>query len=149
MGKIYQTIGQERKALEFHQQALEIVEEIRDLELQGSAVRNIGFVRYFLGYYDKAEALFRKAIKLHEQINDEWSVAGEIGNLGLIHFVRGEYDLEIEKYQIEHELESVNILFDAFSINFELVLLVNKELPDDLFHTILKKVNNVPVIWLC
>ena len=78
---------------------MEIAEEIGELELQGSAVRNMGFVYYFLGHYDQAEALFQKAIKLHEQMNDEWSVASEIGNLGLVCFAREEYDLAIGKYQ--------------------------------------------------
>ncbi|MEB3209938.1 MAG: tetratricopeptide repeat protein, partial [Leptolyngbyaceae bacterium] len=51
LGNIYESQGNYAKALDYHQQHLAIAREINDLEMEGSALGNIGSCYHSLSNY--------------------------------------------------------------------------------------------------
>lgn len=51
MGEVYQTIGQERKALAFHQQELEIYEQMNDEWAVAGEIGNLGLTHFTRGEF--------------------------------------------------------------------------------------------------
>ena len=92
-------MGEVRKAIKYHEQALTIAREIEDKQGEGNALGNLGNA-----YRDMGEV--RKAIKYHEQAFD---IAGDIedkinegrcvGNLGLAYSDLGEIRKGIEYFE--------------------------------------------------
>ena len=87
LGSAYRSLGDYRKAIEFHQQSLSIAKEIGKKRSEGGAYTNLGIAYKNLGDY-------RKAIEFHQQ---SLSIAKEIGDKGLERTVHGNLGRSFEK----------------------------------------------------
>lgn len=99
LGLCYQTLGELPKAIDHHQRALAINEQIGRLEGQANQLVNLGICYWTLGHISKAIESHQRALTIHEQIG---SVAGQaiaLGNLGLCDQTLGEIPRAIESHQ--------------------------------------------------
>ena len=99
LGNTYADLGEPRRAIEHHEQALVISREIGDRWGEGNALGNLG-----LAYADLAEP--RRAIELYEQqlvitreIGDRRGEGNALGNLGLAYADLAEPRRAIELYE--------------------------------------------------
>lgn len=84
IGLIYQELGLYEKALEYHEQALEI--RLRDPALLAQAAtsyNNIGICYYHLNKFNEAEEIYKKGLQLSQQhkfLRQYYDLAGNLAN---------------------------------------------------------------------
>jgi tetratricopeptide (TPR) repeat protein len=98
MGLVYDPLGNYEKALDYHNQALEIREEIGDLRGQGMSLHNIASLLYRLGDYHKAIEYNNRALKIRKEIGDRRGQGITLNNIGFIFDYLGDYRKAFENY---------------------------------------------------
>ncbi len=103
LGNFYLGMGDLSKALDYHQQNLEIAQEIAN-ELgnrrgEANALSNIGRVYHLLAYYNKAENYHKKRLKLAREIGDNYGIAKTLGALGSVYYRLGRYTEAIKNHR--------------------------------------------------
>ena len=93
LGLAYDSLGEYRKAIEYHEQSLEISREIGDRSGEGTSLGNLGLAYDSLGEY-------RKAIEYHEQYLE---ISREIGDR-LVKASLGNWDCLRQLENIEKRL---------------------------------------------
>jgi tetratricopeptide (TPR) repeat protein len=97
IGLIYKTKGDLDKALEYHQKALKIDQEIGYQQGQANQLGNIGLIYSDKGDLDKALEYHQKALKIDQEIGYQQGQASDLGNIGIVYYKRGKHD-EALKY---------------------------------------------------
>src|SRR5262249_26030965 len=75
LGRNYSDMGQPEKALEYHQQALEIQRTIKNVRREAISLNNLGHVYGVLGQSDKALDHFAQALTIFRKLGDLNNVA--------------------------------------------------------------------------
>ena len=105
LGICYRSLGQYEKAIAYHQQSLEIKEEIGDRQGMASSLCGLGNCYYVLGQYEKAIAFYQQYHDISEEIGDRRGVASSLGNLGLCYENLGQYEKAIAHHQQSHDID--------------------------------------------
>jgi tetratricopeptide (TPR) repeat protein len=95
-GVIHWYKGDLERALECHQQCLNINEMLGDKEGIPVAFNNIGLVYWTKGDLDQATEYYKKSLAIYEELNDENGIASVLNNLANISSLRGELDQALE-----------------------------------------------------
>ena len=99
LGNAYQSLGDYRKAIEFHEKQLKIAKEIGDQAGEGRAYANLGTAYQSLGDYHKAIEFHEKQLKIAVEIGDRAGEGRAYGNLGNGYQSLGVYRRAIEYHE--------------------------------------------------
>ena len=99
LGNAYQSLGEYRKAIEYHEKFLKIVIEIGDRGGEGAAYGNLGNTYRSLGEYQKAIAYQEKRLKIVIETGDRGGQGAAFGNLGNAYHSLGDYRKAIEYHE--------------------------------------------------
>jgi tetratricopeptide (TPR) repeat protein len=99
LANAYADLGETRKAIEYHEQALKIDREIGDQSGEGRELGNLGSVYYTLGETRKAIEVYEQRIRIAREISDRRGESSGLGNLGLAYADLGETRRAIEFYE--------------------------------------------------
>ncbi len=99
LGNAYAALGETRRAIEHHEQALAIDREIGDRRGVGQVVRNLGLAYTALGEPRRAIELYEQQLVITREIGDRRGEGQAVGNLGLAYAALGETRRAIELYE--------------------------------------------------
>ena len=100
MGVVYQIKGELKKALEYYERALKLLEELGIKEgIAAAAITNIGNVYNTKGELEKALEYYEKALKLFEELEIKEGIATVLINIGNVYRSKGELDKALEHYE--------------------------------------------------
>ncbi|GGA00700.1 tetratricopeptide repeat protein [Okeania sp. KiyG1] len=99
LGIAYDTLGEYEKAINYHQQYLQIAGETGDRSGEGAALGNLGITYYSLGEYDKAINYHQQCLQIAREIGNRSGESSALGNLGNAYLFLGEYDKAINYHQ--------------------------------------------------
>jgi len=92
-------LGDARKAIEFHEQCLNLHREIGDRRGEGNDLGNLGSAYAALGDARKAIEFYEKALIIDREIGDRRGEGNALGNLGLAYADLGDARKAIEFYE--------------------------------------------------
>jgi tetratricopeptide (TPR) repeat protein len=95
-GNAYQSLGQYQRAIEFHQQWLNIAREIGDRFGEGSALGGIGNAYQSLGEYQQAIDFHQQSLNIAREIGNRFGEGSALGGIGLAYQSLGQYQQAIE-----------------------------------------------------
>ncbi|MFN6233997.1 tetratricopeptide repeat protein [Microcystis sp.] len=104
LGICFLNLGQYEKAIAYHQQSLEISEEIGYRQGVAISLGNLGNCYNCLGQYEKAIAYHRQCLYISKEIEDWQGVASSLGNLGNCYKSLGQYEKAIFYHQKCHDI---------------------------------------------
>ena len=96
LGNAYESLGDFRKAIEYHEKDLKIAIEIGALDGEGGACGNLGVAYYSMGDFRKAIEYHEKFLKIAIEIGDRAGEGGAYGNLGIAYRSLGDFRKAIE-----------------------------------------------------
>ena len=96
---IYQTTGKYSQAIDYFQQALVIIRELKDRNREGTILSNLGFVYNSLAKYSQALELYEQALKLNKAVGDRSGEGLVLSAIGLIYQVKGEYPRSLKLFE--------------------------------------------------
>jgi tetratricopeptide (TPR) repeat protein len=99
LGSAYADLSEQRKAIEYHEQALKISREIGYRQGEGSALGNLGLAYYYLGESRKAIEYYDQALTISREIRDRHGEGNHLGNLGLAYSNLGQSFKAIEYHE--------------------------------------------------
>ena len=99
LGIAYDSLGDYRKAIDYHEKHLKIGIEIGDRAGEGGAYGNLGIVYQSLGEYEKAIEYHEKNLKIAKEIDDRAGEGRAYGNLGIAYQSLGDYRKAIEYHE--------------------------------------------------
>ena len=104
-GVVYWYRGELDRAKEYHQESLEIREELGDRKGVATALNNLGLVYWSKGELDKATECYKKGLTINEELNDERGLSSVLNNLANISASMGELDVALEYHQQSLEIK--------------------------------------------
>jgi tetratricopeptide (TPR) repeat protein len=99
LGLAYAALGDARKAIESHTQALAVSREIGDRRGEGQDLGNLGIAYAKLGETRKAIEFYEQALAASREIGDRRGEGAVLGNLGLAYAALGDARKAIEFYE--------------------------------------------------
>jgi tetratricopeptide (TPR) repeat protein len=99
MGTAYFSLGEYRRAIEFHEQALQIAREIGDRRGEGNALGNLGNAHNFLGDYRRAIEYCEQNLKIARETGTLSDGGKSLGNLGIAYKNLGDYRRALEFHE--------------------------------------------------
>lgn len=87
------------KALDNYQKALEINEQIGNLQAQGNNYNNIGLVYYSIFDYPRALEYYQKTLRINERTGNKTNLANCLGNIGNIYNQLQDYTSALEYFE--------------------------------------------------
>jgi tetratricopeptide (TPR) repeat protein len=99
LGGAYYILGEARKAIEFHEQALVVAREVGERRAEGNHLGNLGLACTDLGEARKAIEFYEKALVIFRGIGDRRAEGAALGNLGNAYADLGEARKAIEFYE--------------------------------------------------
>lgn len=99
-GVIYYMISNSDKAIENYTEALEVTQQLGDLQFEASIVNNIGLAYWMKGDYTKALSYFSRSLKICVEIGPEAKSieAATLANIAIIYFEQSDKDKGLEYY---------------------------------------------------
>ncbi len=101
LGVAYLSLGDYRRATQYHSRSLELATRIGDQLGQANALGNLGIAYLSLGDYDKAIDYHSRHLELATTIGDQQGQANALGNLGAAYDSLGDYPKAID-YHTRH-----------------------------------------------
>ena len=99
LGTVYRRIGNSQKALEFHAEALDLVEKSGDKEALSVTYNLTGITNDILGNYDDALRYYLQSLRVREGLNDQRGMAASMTNLGILHQRLEQYPEALDFYE--------------------------------------------------
>lgn len=99
LGNACHSLGEYRRAIEYHELALVILREIGNRRGEGNTLGNLGNAYYSRGEQRRAIDFYEQALGIFREIGDRRGKGGALGNLGLAYSSMGEYRRTIEYYE--------------------------------------------------
>ncbi|NQE38609.1 hypothetical protein E5S67_06394 [Microcoleus sp. IPMA8] len=96
MGSAYLFLGQFHRAIEFHQQSLEISREIGDRQGEANSLNGFGNAYYSVGEYQRAIEFYQQSLEISREIGDRDGEAASLCNLGVTYECLGQFYRAIE-----------------------------------------------------
>ena len=122
LGNTYDSLGDYRKALEYHEKYLEITLEISDRDGEGTAYGNLGTAYYSLGDARKAIEYHEKSLKIAIEIGARRQEVMAYHNIGVVYFFLKQFEKAVGNFVCA--VEALNTLRsclkskDDWKINF-------------------------------
>jgi len=108
LGIEYDNLGEYQRAIEHHEQHLEIAREVGDRLGEANALGNLGLVYHNLGEYRRAIECLEQVLQTTREIGNRLGENLTLGNLGIAYDSLGEYHRAIEyhdqRLQIAREI---------------------------------------------
>ena len=82
LGIAYYSLGDYERAIDFHQQSLDIAREIGDRLGEANALGNLGVAYHSLGDYERAIDFHQQSLDIDRQTGDRRGESNALGNLG-------------------------------------------------------------------
>ena len=101
LGLAYYSLGEYRRAIEYHEQYLAIAREIGDRRGEGIALGNLGLAYDSLGEYRRAIEYQEQYLAIARELGDRRGEGNALGSLGTAYYSLGEYRRAIE-YQEQY-----------------------------------------------
>ncbi|QDL07274.1 hypothetical protein DP114_04570 [Brasilonema sennae CENA114] len=98
IGRVYDTLGEKQKALEFYNQALPLFRAVGDRGGEATTLNNIGRVYDTLGEKQKALEFYNQALPLFRAVGDRGGEATTLNNIGRVYDTLGEKQKALEFY---------------------------------------------------
>jgi len=137
LGNAYDSLGEYRRAIEFHEEALVINREIGDRRGEGQNLGNLGLAYYSLGEFRRAIEFHEQALVIDRDLGDRHGEGQDLGNLGLAYRSLHEYRRAIEFHE-----QSVQIACEIGSRSSEGIALLNMSLDFDALGDRAKAIAN-------
>ncbi|MFZ0888556.1 MAG: tetratricopeptide repeat protein [Candidatus Binataceae bacterium] len=99
LGNAHHSLGDYRRAIEFHEQRLAIAREVGDRRGEDSALGNLGIAYDSLGEYRRAVGFYEQRLAIAREIGDGQGEGNALGSLGNAYYGLGEYRRAIEFYE--------------------------------------------------
>jgi len=102
LGEAYWLLGEARKALQYHEQALALTRQLGNRQREARCLTNIGRVYWILGQPQEAREYHEQALTIFRTLptlDDRWGEAYCLGNLGIAHQQLGEVRQAIAYYE--------------------------------------------------
>jgi len=99
LGLAYADLGEVRRAIEYHEQALAISRQIGKRRRQGQDLGNLGNAYADLGETRRAIEYYEQALAIQREIGDRRGEGNQLGNLGIAYRDLGETRRAIEYYE--------------------------------------------------
>jgi tetratricopeptide (TPR) repeat protein len=99
LGCAYAILGQAKRAIEYHEQALAISREISDRRGEGANLGNLGQAYADLGQAERAIEYHERALSISREIGDRRAEGNTLGNLGTAYAALGQVERAIEYHQ--------------------------------------------------
>jgi tetratricopeptide (TPR) repeat protein len=96
LGVCYSSLGEYRRAIDLHTQALAIDRDTGDRQGEAAGLGNLGNCYSSLGEYRRAIDLHTQALAIDRDIGDRQGEGADLGNLGNCHYRLGEYRRAID-----------------------------------------------------
>ncbi|MGI8501311.1 MAG: tetratricopeptide repeat protein [Hassallia sp.] len=96
LGIAYGSLGQYQRAIEFHQQCLNIAREIGDRNTEGKSLANLGLGYSNQGQYQQAIEFFQESKQIALEIGERNSEGLCLANLGIAYLYQGQYQQAID-----------------------------------------------------
>ncbi|WP_413168110.1 tetratricopeptide repeat protein [Capilliphycus salinus ALCB114379] len=96
---IYDRLGQDQKAIEFHQQSLAIAQELGFRPGIATSLNNLGIAYEGLGQYQKAIEFHRQSLMVKQELGDRAEIAASLNNLGSAYYNLGQYQQALEFHE--------------------------------------------------
>lgn len=98
LGNAYAQLGMTSRAVESHQQALNIYTETNDPSSQGEALNGLGVAYFLSGQKSRAVEFYERALAVHRDNGDRRGEGQSLGNLGLVYKESGDIEHAVELY---------------------------------------------------
>jgi tetratricopeptide (TPR) repeat protein len=99
LGLAYNSLGEYRRAIEYHEKSLAIKRETGDRVGEGQALINLGSAHYYLGSYASAIEHYENVQAIARAIGDRLEEARAFGGLGVTYYSQGEYSRAIKSHE--------------------------------------------------
>ena len=99
LGLAYRRLGEYDRAIDFHQQSLDIKREIGYRQGEVAALNNLGLAYRRLGEYGRAINFHQQSLDIAQEIGYRQGEARTLGNLGNAYYFLGEYGRAIAFHQ--------------------------------------------------
>jgi tetratricopeptide (TPR) repeat protein len=99
LGNAYDSLGQYQRAIDFHQQHLEISRKIGDRQGEANSLGNLGIAYKSLGQYQRAIDFHQQLLEISREIGYRQGEAASLGNLGNAYHSLGQYQRAIDFHQ--------------------------------------------------
>ena len=99
LGNAYESLGDFKKAIEYHEKDLKMAKEFGNRAGEGGAYGNFGNAYQSLGDYQKAIEYHAKDLKMAKEIGDRAGEGGACGNLGNAYQSLGDYQKAIQYHE--------------------------------------------------
>ena len=99
LGTAYHSLGDFRKAIEYHERHLKISKEVGDRAGERKAYCNLGNSYHSLGYFQKAIEYHERGLKISTEVGDRAGEGGAYGNLGIAYRNLGDFQKAIEYHE--------------------------------------------------
>ena len=108
LGLAYYSLGEYDRAIEFHQQSLNINQEIGNRQGEAQSLGNLGITYSSLGEYGRAIDFFQQTLNMTREIGDRQGEVTSLNNLGNAYYTLGEsrqaIDFFLQKLDIDREI---------------------------------------------
>jgi len=99
LGELSELLGEPRRAIEFHKQALVIRREIGYRGGESNALGSLGDAYVDLGEYQEAIAYYEQAIEIAREVGDKRGLGNALGNLGRVYVNLGQLHKGISYFE--------------------------------------------------
>jgi tetratricopeptide (TPR) repeat protein len=99
LGLCYYSLGNHKKAIAYHQQALEIMQKIGDRSGIVDSFNSLGICHYLLGKYEEAIDYHQQSLEIQQASENQLGIAKSFNNLGLCYQSLGDYKKAISYYE--------------------------------------------------
>ena len=104
LGNAYFSLGDFKKAIEYHERDLKISKEVGDRAGEGGAYGNLGNAYDSLGDFKKAIEYHERDLKISKEVGDRAGEGGAYGNLGNAYQSLGDFKKAIEYHEQNLEI---------------------------------------------
>jgi tetratricopeptide (TPR) repeat protein len=104
MGNAYNLLSQYDKMIGYYQQALPILQEVKDRNGEATALNNLGLAYGALSQYDQAISYYQQALPIYQQVKNRDGEATALNNLGIAYSSLSQSDKAIVFYK-----QSINV----------------------------------------
>jgi tetratricopeptide (TPR) repeat protein len=105
LGSAYDSLGEYKEAINFHQQSLEIQRELGDCHVGAASLHGLGNAYDSLGEYQRAINFYQQSLEIERELGNRNGEAASLGSLGNAYDSLGEYQRAIDFYQQSIEIQ--------------------------------------------
>ncbi|KAL9965084.1 hypothetical protein ACROYT_G028829 [Oculina patagonica] len=99
LGNAYYSIGDFKKAIEYHERHLKLAKQVGDTAGEGRAYTNLGNAYHSLGDFKKAIEYHERHLKIAKEVGDTAGEGRAYGNLGIAYSRLGDFKKAIEYHE--------------------------------------------------